>query len=330
MDFNFGDILSRAWKITWKHKILWIFGILAGCGARRGTNFGNSSSYNFNNGDFPSGLPLETLRGVYQFISESSWVTIALILLGILLLLGFFFAALNTVGRVGLVRGTAQAEAGTMPALGELFRGGWPFFWRSFLMWFLVGFPFVFTGLVVAVGLVVSFLVAIMGMANEREALTILGMIPVIIACACFIGLLGLVVSLIGQQAQNAIVLEDLGIVASLGRGWKIFRANLGAIVLMAIILAVIGFAAGILIALPLTLILVPTLFAFVFSLASSNGSPSFVPLIVAGIALIIYYPISLAANGLLMAFTQSAWTLTYMRLVQSPETPVIVTPTDA
>ena len=31
MNFNFGEILTRAWQITWKYKVLWIFGILAGC-----------------------------------------------------------------------------------------------------------------------------------------------------------------------------------------------------------------------------------------------------------------------------------------------------------
>ena len=27
MNFNFGEVLSRAWQIVWKHKVLWIFGI---------------------------------------------------------------------------------------------------------------------------------------------------------------------------------------------------------------------------------------------------------------------------------------------------------------
>ena len=30
---NYGEILSKAWKIIWKNKILWLFGILAGCSA---------------------------------------------------------------------------------------------------------------------------------------------------------------------------------------------------------------------------------------------------------------------------------------------------------
>ena len=28
MNFDFGDVLTRAWKITWKHKVLWIISIL--------------------------------------------------------------------------------------------------------------------------------------------------------------------------------------------------------------------------------------------------------------------------------------------------------------
>jgi len=26
---DYGNVLSRAWQIIWKHKVLWIFGILA-------------------------------------------------------------------------------------------------------------------------------------------------------------------------------------------------------------------------------------------------------------------------------------------------------------
>ena len=38
---DFGEVLSRAWKTIWKHKILWIFGILSSCG--QGGSGGSSS-----------------------------------------------------------------------------------------------------------------------------------------------------------------------------------------------------------------------------------------------------------------------------------------------
>ena len=30
MQFDFSEVLTRAWQITWKHKVLWIIGILSG------------------------------------------------------------------------------------------------------------------------------------------------------------------------------------------------------------------------------------------------------------------------------------------------------------
>jgi hypothetical protein len=30
MNFDIGEVPSRAWQITWKHKVLWIIGILSG------------------------------------------------------------------------------------------------------------------------------------------------------------------------------------------------------------------------------------------------------------------------------------------------------------
>jgi len=48
MNFNFGEVLTRAWQITWKYKVLWIFGILAGCtngGGGGGGGGGGNSGY---------------------------------------------------------------------------------------------------------------------------------------------------------------------------------------------------------------------------------------------------------------------------------------------
>jgi hypothetical protein len=38
---DIGSVLSRAWQTIWRHKVLWIFGILAGCSGAGG-NAGNS------------------------------------------------------------------------------------------------------------------------------------------------------------------------------------------------------------------------------------------------------------------------------------------------
>ena len=53
---NYGEVLTRAWKIVWKFKVLWIFGILASCGTGsngRSGGGGNNVSYQFSNGELP-------------------------------------------------------------------------------------------------------------------------------------------------------------------------------------------------------------------------------------------------------------------------------------
>ena len=62
MTLDLGGILRRAWAITWNHKILWIFGILAGLaggggsGGDNANRFRNQFEYDFTSGDLPPGL----------------------------------------------------------------------------------------------------------------------------------------------------------------------------------------------------------------------------------------------------------------------------------
>jgi hypothetical protein len=120
-------------------------------------------------------------------------------------------------------------------------------------------------------------------------------------------------------------VLEDLGIFDGLKRGWEIARSNIGALLVMGLILFGITFLAGLIIAIPIFIVVFPTIFAF----AMGEGQ-SFTPLYIALACICLYIPVSWLLNGVVTTFSQSAWTLTYMRLTEepkSPETPVIVEP---
>jgi hypothetical protein len=121
-----------------------------------------------------------------------------------------------------------------------------------------------------------------------------------------------LVVGMIFSQAERAIVLEELGVLPAISRGWEVFRNNLGPIFLMAIILGVIGFVAGLVIAIPILIIVFPTMLAYI-----AGGAQSGAPLIFMGICFCLYLPVLLLLNGVLTAYTESAWTLTYMRLTK-------------
>jgi hypothetical protein len=92
----------------------------------------------------------------------------------------------------------------------------------------------------------------------------------------------------------------------------------------MSIILAVIGLVAGFVIAIPILIAVVPAALAYM----AGNGQ-SLNPLMLALICVCFYIPVSLLINGILTSYTESTWTLTYMRLTGKPANNDLVKPDD-
>ena len=72
MNFNFGEILTRAWKITWKYKVLWIFGILASC-SQGGGGGGGGGNTGFQTGISDQNLPPALRHFGYQMENFAEW-----------------------------------------------------------------------------------------------------------------------------------------------------------------------------------------------------------------------------------------------------------------
>jgi len=312
MNFNFGEILTRAWQITWKYKMLWIFGILAGC-TNGGGGGGGNSGYSTSPSD--QNLPPELKQFFHQmenfvdWVADNLWLFIAIMVL-VFLVLMVISIFLGTIGRIGLIKGSYEAEQGAEKLVfGELFSTSMPYFWRVFGLSFLIGLAFLLLFVPIALSGVFT------------AGIGFICLLPLI----CLLIPVGIAVGIIIEQANRAIVLEDLSMFDGLKRGWEITKSNVGPILVMALILFGIGLVLGIVIALPIFLIVFPTIFAF----AMGEGQ-SFTPLYIAGACFCLYIPVAWLLNGILTTFTQSAWTLTYLRLTQNsessenPEAPVI------
>lgn len=308
MNFNFGEVLTRAWQIVWKHKVLWIFGILAGCG-RGGTRFNSNSGGGDGGGSGQPNFPPEVLR-LFQTIQENltTYIVIGCILM---LLIWAVVVFLSTIGKVGLIRGTFQADGGAEKLIfGQVFSESTPYFWRIFGLSLIVGLPI----FLVMMALVALFMVVAISASNGSNASPagILAMLPLMIGCFCLLIPVMFVIGLIVSQAERALILEELGVLPALSRGWEIFRGNIGPIVLMGIILAVIGLVVGFVIALPILIVVIPAAIAFM-----ANQGQSWTPLIFMGICICLYIPVSLVLNGIATAYMESVWTLTYLRLTK-------------
>jgi hypothetical protein len=296
MSFNYGEVLTRAWQIIWKHKVLWIFGIFAACS--RGGGGGSSGGGGGSGGTAPGDQPFPQFERAFdqisQWISDNPWIVAVVVILVLLLIVLTIF--LGTIGRIGLIRGTYQAEQGTERLIfGELFSESTPYFWRIFGLTFLIGLLF----------LLIFIPLILFGVLTA--GIGFICILPLI----CLLIPISWAVTVVIEQANVAIVLENLGIGDGLRRGWEVVRANVGTMIVMALILFIGSAVVGIVLALPIIFIVVPMAIGFA---AGGDTSPAaWTWILVACCA--VYFPILLVLNGILTAYIQSAWALTYMRL---------------
>jgi hypothetical protein len=309
-NFNFGEVLTRAWKNIWKHKVLWIFGILAGC-ARGGGGGGSGGGGNsrFQTGDLPfsDGRIGQVMEQTGQYFKDNLWIILFVIL--VLMFLGLISFALGMIGRIGMIKGTVLAEKDVERiAFGEVWSDSLPYFWRIFGLNFLVGLavvvlivPFVLLGVVTAgVGLVC--------------------LIPIL----CLLVPIGWALSIIIEQAQAAIVLEDLSLADGLKRGWLIVKSNPGPVIVMSLILGIGGAVIGGVISIPLIIAFVPIIVGI------GSLRETFAPLYIALACCLAYTPVLIVLNGIMTAFIQSAWALTFMKLMQPKEDAPLIFEADA
>jgi hypothetical protein len=287
---DYGEVLSRAWQIIWKHKVLWIFGILASCSsANNGSGLsGSGSSWQANE------IPYQIERTINMI---PDWQIVMFIGMIFLVALVLFILAmfLGTIGRIGLIRGTAQADRDIEKlSFGELFSGSMPYFWRVFLLNLLVG-----------LFLVIAFFALIL-------TICLAPLVCLMIPVAC-------VISVILEQASIAIVLEELGILDGLKRGWEVVRLNPGPMIVMWLILVLgIGILGGLIIGIPLIFSLGP-----IIALLIAGGERAILGgLAVAAICFAAYLPFLFVLSGILRSYVGSAWTLTFLRLT-APAAPL-------
>ncbi|GAB4578724.1 MAG: hypothetical protein Fur0022_14600 [Anaerolineales bacterium] len=308
---DFGEVLSKAWQITWKYKVLWIFGILAGCGGQAGNNFnfqGNGSGSGPGSSGGPGNFPLpaglqQLLNAVERWLNGLSDIEAALLIGGMMLVvltLAAISIVLSTIGRIGLVQGTLEGDRGIASlSFGDLMGRVRPYFWR------VLGLNLVLAGMIILI--VIVFAAIIIFSTAATLGLGVLCIIPLL----CLLVPLGWIVGIITEQAYIALMVDNLGIMDALHRGWQLFRENIGNMLLMGLILGIGGLIVGYIVALPFLLIVMPVVFGFITGTAKAVQSG----LLIAGLCFVVYLPVLLILSGMVQTYIASAWTLTYLRL---------------
>lgn len=305
MSLDYGNILTRAWQITWKHKVLWIFGILAGLGSGGGS--GPNVNYELDSRTGDLRLPPEFER-LFNRFDEPTWIAIAIGLACLGLLISLALIALSVIGRGGLISGIRLAAAQGSVTFGEAWQAGLGKFWTLFLIGLLTAAASFLLALII-IGPGVLLTVVTFGIG-------VLCLLPLI----CVFVILVVILSIIAYFAQIAAVVENLGVMDALRRAWAVIQANLAPIIILGLILLVIGFVVGIVLALPAIFIFFPAALGAA-GLAGDGQGLATVSLAFALICCAIYVPILLVLNGILQTWTTSVWTLAYEQFTR-PATP--------
>jgi hypothetical protein len=333
-------ILKRALNITINYRVLWVFGILlaltaggggsGGGGGNSGTRFNPSNNGNngFNgenpfNGQNPFSELQKQLTPEVVNTLITTLIAVAIALACVIIVLTIIGSIVRYVSETSLIRMVDQHEnSGEKLGILAGLRLGWSrAAWTMFLTDLLTGLV---TLAVVLAALIVAALPLLVWF-TKSTPLEVLGTVISVglIFLVIFVAfLLGLALKLVLLFVHRVIALEDLGVIASLRRGFSIVKGRLGDIILMGVIMFGVGIVWG--------LLMIPVFLAIFLVAAVIAGLPALlvggivglftqgaIPWVIAAIVGLPLFLVVVAIPGALLGgwrqvFTSSTWTLTY------------------
>lgn len=293
MRFDLGEVLTRAWQITWKHKVLWVFNILP---VLIGLLF----------------LPVifipiffidpRSLAGP-NFLEQPGY---AALVIGVSLLNGILSMLLYARGASSASLGILRVEEGAEDlSFRELFRDGAQFFGRIL-------------GIALLIGLTVSLVLLVF-----FGCLMLIGTVTMGIGMICIQPLFlliypaMLVVYALIEQSQAAVVVDDKGVSDALARGWDLIRNNFWSILLITLIVYLVLTVLSSIVVMPL---MIP-FFLLPFFMENSQVEFSLRTFgLIIAVFSIFLLPVIAVVQGFSLTYMKSAFMLVYLRLTRSPK----------
>ncbi len=317
MSLDYSSLLTKAWNIAWKNKILWFFGFLAALGGAGWGGSGggtpnvsfniNSSISDYRRGDYPPAM--QTTINKINSIDVSTILAIVFGVVCILLIIALVLWLLSIVGRGGLIGGILKAETGEKVDFRETWNTGVRYF-PPLLLIRLLG---------IAIGILLAIVVGVF-MLFVGVLTCGIGLIPMI----CVNIAIGIAISVWFAFMDYAVVVEKLGVGTAIGRAWSVMRDHIGPVFILWLILFAISLGVG----LGLLILFAPSgilLFLSLLPLISGTGSLDMVLLVIGIVLLVLFILASYLVQAVLTAWETGVMVLAYKKL--SSETPLLAIP---
>lgn len=311
---NYSALIKRAFQVTWRYKVLWVFGILLALTS--GGGGGGGSNFQFPGRNGTGGMP--SVWGMPNIPGET-WAAIAIACCCVLLVLLVVGTIMRYVATAALFRMVDQIEAGgDAPTWRQGFRLGWSGrTLRLFLLDLLVGIVF-FAVIVVLIALAAAPLLGLLVDDEVVKGLSIAMTVGLALLVILILVVAGVIVSVLLQFWQREIVLADRTVGQALASGFHMVRSRLGNVAAMWLLMCGIGLGYGILfflVFIPLILLAASVGAGLGYALYWATRSIAWA--LIAGLPpfLIIMLVPTTFVHGIYMVFQSSTWTLVYRQI---------------
>lgn len=299
MKVDIGEVLTRAWQISWKNKTLWWFGIFLGLFV------------------FIIILPVMLVPVVsLTFLRGERPYLFFLAIAGFLVVFAIFFVIIYPVSAIfqtAVTLGTKKAiQNEEMMPLADLVKKSLSFFWR--VLGVMATYALVVTMLNFIIQGIV-FLLAIVTFGVGMLCATPLTLLqyPIIFIAVAWM-----------EQAVNGVVLDNMKLEDAIKQGWQIIRDNKSSIGLL---IVVVYFGVSI-VSMVVVLPMMAPMFFVPFALL--KGNLNWLLIVIPLLCSVIFVPLYAILCGWSTVFTKSVWVLAYLRLTKPQDHAPVVLDVDA
>ncbi|HET6350573.1 MAG TPA: hypothetical protein VFG89_00370 [Coriobacteriia bacterium] len=315
---DFGDIIKRSWKITWRYKALWVLGLFAGLSGCQPSGGGNSggSSNSSSLGDFgSSGTSGFSSSSLHSFGQEILRYLPVIIAVGIaLFMLSVLWSIASIAARAALVVGADEADRGTPRKLGELWSHGFHHFWQVVGLGIVLKLPVIAAALFVAV-LAIAPVVGAVSAGSDFNPASLVPLCGVLFVGLPVLVIGGVVLDVMYLLGLRYLVLGGQGVMESAGNAWRFFRARFKDTALMYVINGGLNLAGSFVLAIPLVVLGIAMVLPVIGAVSSGDWRVLVAP-VAAFVVLVML--MSYFYTGVWGTFTSAMWTL-FFRASMAP-----------
>lgn len=317
---DFSKLMGDTWRLVWRHKFLWFFGLFAG-----GSSSFGGGNYNFSTGssnDSPRGNGRTKADDTGQEILDwvNAHLTLVIILVAAVITLFVLFWLWSIICRAAVIGSTRDVRQERSITFKSAFARGRESFGRLLLFdLFLLLLVLCLFIIIAAVIMFILFLVMVAGTAGA-VTLSILGLwlLALVVfglgylTCCTIWFVPWIFFGIIVNYSTRAVVLEGLRPMAAFRRGWRVMMDNLGQTMLMFLVNLGLSIGAGIAIVLAVGLSSVPSIIAWILAYSQEWPLSLIIP---ASILTIIPLVVMILGAAAMNTYFTAYWTIGYDKL---------------